>query len=153
MELLFGSHVREHGNRVGRLAAAELEPSTRRIRRLTFTADGELGPNALTCSVSAISLVHDDGEIELVPYSDTATASAMPAVPDVAVLNRSTRLKSNGREIGRLVGFEVDPAERAITTIFGRRHWWSRRLSFPETAVDYSTPGEIRVASSTTQAA
>jgi len=150
MELLFGAHVREHGNRVGRLAAAELEPTTRRIRRITFTPDGDLGPSAMACSLSAISLVHDDGEIELMPYSETSEVSASQ---DVAVLSRATRLRSNGREIGRLVGFDVDPSERAITTLFGRRHWWSRRLSFPQTSVDYSVPGEIRIASSTTQAA
>jgi hypothetical protein len=153
MELLFGSHVREHGNRVGRFAAAEFEPTTRHIRHIIFTPDDGTGSQQMACSLSAISLVHDDGEIELVPYSDTSGVDPMPAVSGVSMLTPSTRLISDGREVGRLTGFEVDPAERTVSAVFGRRHWWSRRGVYPGGALDYSTPGEIRIARSASQAA
>jgi hypothetical protein len=153
MELLIGSRVREHGNQVGTLAGFEFEPATRHIRRVVFSPDGTPGPNAMSCPLSAISLVHDSGDIELVPYSDSAELNAMPAVPDVLLLSRSTRLKSNGRDAGPLVGLDVDPAERDIRTVFGRTHWWSRRFGVPASAVTWSTPGEIRIASSAVRAA
>jgi len=43
MELLLGSHVREQGHPVGRLAGFELEPETLRIRRIIVSGDGDLG--------------------------------------------------------------------------------------------------------------
>src|SRR3954447_59822 len=109
MELMLGSHVREHGNRIGQLAAFELEPATRRIRRIVFSADGLLGPDVTSRPLSAISLVHNNGEIELVPYSDRAV-TPMPAGPDVALLSKAVHLRSNGRDCGPLTGLEVDPA-------------------------------------------
>ena len=141
MELLLGSHVREHANRVGRLAGFELEPATLRIRRIIFSADGELGTQSVSRSLSAISHVHDDGEIELRMEGELP---AMPATPDVALLSRSTRLLRAGRQTGRLVGADVDPADRTILSVFGRHHWWSRRFSLPAGKVDFSSPGEIR---------
>jgi hypothetical protein len=145
MELLLGSHVREHGNRIGRLAAFELEPATRLIRRLIFSADGELGPTTTARALTAISLVHDGGEIELHPYSE---GIAMPAVQDVVLLSRATRIRNNGRLGARLAGLEIEPGARRIVAVVGRNHWWSRRFSIPAAAVDCSTPGEIRVSGS-----
>ena len=153
MELLLGSHVREHGNRIGRLAAFELEPATRCIRRIVFSSDGELGPSVMTRPLSAISLVHAGGQIELVPYSERAETTPMAAVPDVALLSRATRLRAGDRDSGPLVGLEVDPAEHAVVTVFGRHHWWSRRHAVPAAEAGFSTPGEIRISSSGTRAA
>ena len=70
MELLLGSHVREAGRRVGRLAGFELEPADSRIRRIIFSPDGELGPQAMTRPLAAITSVHDDGEVDLHPEVD-----------------------------------------------------------------------------------
>lgn len=106
MDLLLGSHVREVGNRVGRLAGFELEPASRRIRRIVFSPDGERGSQALSRTLSAISLVHDDGEIELRP---DAPNEPLPSVPDVMLLSRSTRIRQSGDEVGRLVGVDVNP--------------------------------------------
>ena len=71
-----------HGRRVGRLAGFELEPAGLKVRRIIFSPDGELGPQAMTRPIDNVDLTHDDGEIELRP--DVAIAP-MPAVPDVVL--------------------------------------------------------------------
>ena len=53
MQLVLGSHVRDGGRRVGRLAGFELEPADLRIRRIIFSADGELGPQVRSQPVEA----------------------------------------------------------------------------------------------------
>ena len=108
MELLLGSHVREAGRRVGRLAGFELEPASRCIRRIIFSPDGELGPQAMTRPLAAISSVHDDGEVDLHPETDT---TPMPVVRDVILLSRATRISRGGRQLGRFCGVAVDAAE------------------------------------------
>jgi hypothetical protein len=141
MDLLLGCHVREHGRRVGRLAGFELEPAGVRIRRIIFSPDGELGPQAMTRPLANVSLVHDDGEVELRSPIDIPP---LPAVPDVILLTRAVRLRRAGRELGRFVGIAVDLTDRTVTAVFGRHHWWSRRFSLPATGLDCSTAGELR---------
>jgi hypothetical protein len=148
MELLLGSHVRELGNRVGKLAGFELEPGAPRIRCLLFSADGDMGPSAAARPLSAVSLVHDDGEIELHPYSE-GTTTGQGAV----IVSRATRLRLQGRDVGRLAGIECDAADRSITGVFARHHWWSRRTALAPSGFDGSTPGEIRLTSPGTRAA
>jgi hypothetical protein len=145
MELLLGSHVREHGHRVGHLAGFELEPAGLKIRRIIFSPDGELGPQAMTRPLDNVDLTHDDGEIEL--RSDVAAAT-LPAVPDVVLLSRAVRVRRGAREIGRFVGVSLNPADRSVTAVFARSHWWSRRFSLQAAGLDVSTPGEIRSGSS-----
>lgn len=141
MELLLGSHLREHGHRVGRLAGFELEPAGLRIRRLIFSPDGELGPQAVSRPLVAISHVHDNGDIELQPNVDV---TPLPAVPDVVLLGHATRLRRGDRQLGRLLGLDVNAADRSVAAVFGRAHWWSRRFSLGGEDLDCSTPGEIR---------
>ncbi|SRR5581483_11722475 len=141
MELLLGSHVLEHGNRVGRLAGFELEPAELRIRRLVISPSGELGPQAVTRPLSMIATA-SGRTIDLGPPSDT---SPLPAVADVALLSRATRFIVDGASHGRLAGVEVDLPTRRVVSVFGREHWWSRRTAIPVANVDLSTPGEIRV--------
>ena len=145
MELLLGSHVREHGNRVGRLAGFELEPAGLRTRRIIFSPDGELGPQAVMRPLAHINLVHEDGEVELRPNAEVAP---LPAVPDVVLLSRAVRLRRGGRELGRFVGVDLNLADRSVVTVFGRHHWWSRRFALPASGLDCSMPGEIRAGSS-----
>jgi hypothetical protein len=142
MELLLGSHVREHGSRVGRLAGFELEPASKRLRRIIVSPDGDLGPQTTMRPLAAISLVHDDHEIEL---RVDAAGDTMPSVPDVVLVNRATRLRKLSHEQGRLVGMDVNPADRTIVSVIGRFHWWSRRFSVPGSSADLSTPGEIAI--------
>ncbi len=149
MELLIGSHVRENGLRVGRLAGFELEPADLRIRRIIFSPDGDLGPQATMRPLPAIGRVHDDGEIEL----HDVQIEPMRAVRDVALLARATRLRHGGRDNGRLVGLDVNPSNGVVVSVFGRLHWWSRRFSVPAASTDMSAPGEIRLSPSSTHAA
>jgi hypothetical protein len=139
MELLFGSHVREQGHRVGRLAGFELEPDQRRIRRIIFSADGELGPQAHTRPLSVVSSALDGGDIALA----STESVPMPAVRDVVLLGRATRVY-RGRDASRLAGVDVNPSDGVVTAVIGRSHWWSRRFSLPAHAIDWSTPGELR---------
>ena len=129
------------GRRVGRLAGFELEPADLRIRRIIFSPDGELGPQAMTRPLAAIASVHDDGEVDLQPEAEIAP---MPAVRDVILLSRATRIRRGGRQLGRLSGVAVDPADRSVVSVFGRPHWWSRRFTLAAADLDCSTPGEIR---------
>jgi hypothetical protein len=145
MELLLGSHVREHGHRVGHLAGFELEPASLRIRRIIFSPDGELGPQAMTRPLANVDLTHDDGEVELRPGVDSPP---LPAVPDVVLLSRAVRVRRAGREVGRFVGVDLNPTDRSLKGVFGRAHWWSRRFTLPAAGLDCSTPGEIRSGSS-----
>jgi len=141
MELVLGSHVREHGRRVGHLAGFELEPDEMRIRRIIFSPDGELGPQAMTRPLDAITSVHDDGEVDLRPDVETAP---MPAVRDVILMSRATRIRRGNRQVGRLSGVDVNPEDRKVVSVFGRPHWWSRRFKLAAADLDCSTPGEIR---------
>src|SRR5438552_17081974 len=151
MELLLGSHVRELGDRVGRLAGFELEPATRRLRRIIFSADGNLGPQASMRPIAAVTHVHDNGEVELRADIDVPP---MPVVSDVILLSRATRLARDGRAIARVVGVAVDVGDHSLTAVLNRSHWWSRRHSWAASEVDCSTSGEIRaVGSHGTQAA
>ena len=141
MELALGSHVREHGNRVGRLAGFELDPATRRIAHIIFSEDGTLGRESVIRPLAAIAHVHDDGEIEL--RTDVETGAQLP--PEAVPLGRATRVKREGRDLGRLGGVEINPADRVLAAVFVRAHWWSRRTALDVSAADYSVPGEIRL--------
>ena len=143
MQLLLGSHVREDGRRVGRLAGFELEPANSTIRRIIFSPDGDLGPQAHTRPLAMVVTNGSDIQIR----SDVVPPS-MPAARDVILLSSSTRMRRAGHEIGRLAGIDVNEADRTLTEVLGRAHWWSRRFSLRAGAVDCSTPGEIRVAPS-----
>jgi hypothetical protein len=143
MQLLLGSHVRENGRRVGRLAGFEFEPATGKIRRIVFSPDGDLGPQAHTRPLTMVATEESDVQIRA-----AAEPPAMPAVRDVILLSASTRVRRAGHEIGRLAGVGVNEADRTLTEVLGRAHWWSRRFSLQARAVDCSTPGEIRVSTS-----
>jgi len=142
MELLLGSHVREHGARVGRLAGFELEPADRRIRRIIFSRDGNLVPQAATRPLAAIGHVHDGGEIELRTDHDVAP---LPTADDVILLTHAHRAYKGDGTMGRLIGVEVNPADRSMLSVVAKTHWWTRLFSLDATSLDWSTPGEIRV--------
>ncbi len=140
MELLLGRHVREHGNRVGRLAGFELEPSGLRVDRILFSPDGTLGASALRRPLTAIAHVHDDGAIELRPYAEAAAPAA-----GARLLGASTRLREGSRPIGPLLGLDLDAAGFTIEAVFVKPHWWRRRATIPAARLDFSSPGEIVV--------
>src|SRR5947209_790078 len=104
MELVFGTEVREHGHRAGRLAGFEVDAATRRVRKLIFSTDGELGSHALARPFSSVAA--KDGAIEIREY----TPVEEPAPPAFALLSHSTRIVRGGREVGRLAGVVVAEA-------------------------------------------
>jgi hypothetical protein len=74
---------------------------------------------------------------------DEAPAAPLPAVPDVMPLTRSTRVVK-GDEVGRLVSVDVEPNDRRVLSVSGRRRWLSRRIVVPGADLDCSTPGHLR---------
>ena len=138
MQLLLGSHVLEHGNRVGRLAGFELEPADLRIRRIIFSPNGELGPQAMTRPLEAVASA--SGAIEL---RTPAGSQPLPAVADVVLVSRSTRFSAGGGH-GRVIGVEVEPGDRKVVSVFGRNHWWSGQITIDAKQIDCSIPGEVR---------
>jgi hypothetical protein len=151
MQLLLGSHVRESDRRVGQLAGFELEADSQKIRRIVFSPDGGLGPQAHTRALALVLSGSDAGDVQI---EADGSPPPMPPVRDVILLSAATRIRRGGHEIGRLAGIDVNASDRSLVEVFSRGHWWSRRTSLRAAAIDCSTPGEIRVtASGNTQAA
>src|SRR5437773_43462 len=123
MVLLFGTHVSEHGYRIGRLTGVEMERNTCRARRIFFTADGDVGSHAQARPFAVVPADHFAGDIVLRAFATPAEATAEPLS-----LSQATRVVRGGRHIGRLSGVEVSPENGALTAIFGRQHWWTRRF-------------------------
>ena len=140
MELLLGSHVREHGSRIGRLAGFEVNPSTRRLSQIIFSETGTLDSGAKLRPVVTIGHVHENGEVELRSDIDAAN----PEASAIVVLAATTRLKQGNRDIGHLTGVEVNAADNELVSLFGRSHWWSRKSALDAFGLDCSTPGEVR---------
>ena len=130
MELVLGSHVREAGRRVDELAGFELEPVDLRIRRIIFSPDGELGPQAMTRPLAAIASVHDDGEVELRSDVDIAPMPAVagrhPAEPRHANPARRPPTGSTERRRGRPRGTEAGVRIRTAALVVAALH--ARRL-------------------------
>jgi hypothetical protein len=68
-------------------------------------------------------------------------------------LSQATRVVGGGRQIGWLSGAEVSPDGGALTAIFGRQHWWSRRFRLDVAGLDVSTSSEVRANAMATDAA
>jgi hypothetical protein len=149
MELLFGIHVREHGYRIGRLAGVEVERGTKQVRSIFLSADGEMGSHAQTRPLAAVPIDHFTGDIVLRAFP----ISADPTTVEPLLLSRATRLVRGGQQIGRLVGVEVSPDSGTLTGMFGRQHWWTRRLRLDGAGLDFSIRGEVHAGSSGTRAA
>lgn len=149
MELLFGIHVREHGYRIGRLAGVEVERATQHVRTILLSADGDIGSHAQSRPLAAVPIDHFTGDIVLRPFA----VAVDPSTVEQLVLSRATRLVRGGQQIGRLVGVEISPDSGALTGLFGRQHWWTRRLRLDGRGLDFSALGEVRAGASGTRAA
>ena len=147
MELLFGTNVREHGHRAGRLAGFEVDPISRCVLKIIFSGDGELGGHALARPFSSVAL--ERGEIHIQPH----TASSEHAPGEPTLLSHSARIVRSGRLIGRLAGVEVTPVTGQLAAVLGRQHWWTRRFRVEASSCDLSVPGEVRTGVPGSQAA
>jgi hypothetical protein len=150
MDLFFGTDVREHGYSIGRLAGVELTPQGHSVRGIVISGTGTVDENAERRALAAVPSDHFSGPIVLhaLPGAEETSAS-----DEVIVLTGTTLLMRGERQIGRLTGLEVAPATGAIVSISGRQHWWNKRLHLQAPGLDFSVPGEIRVAAATSQAA
>lgn len=147
MELLFGTNVREYGQLVGRLAGFEVDPTTRRVRKIIFSSDGELGSHVLMRPFA--SVLAEPGEIDIRPYAPVEEEAATNGV----LVGHAARILRGDREIGRVAGLDVGIGSGALETVIGRRSWWTRRFQVAGSLADFSVPGEIRTHGTTTQAA
>ena len=141
MELAFGTDVREHFYSIGRLAGLEADQQTHEVCNILVSPSRALD-HAEKRSLAAIPGDHFSGDIDLRPIPDGA-GHGEPA--RVVTLTDATRLMREGREIGHLVGVEIDPATGSILTLVGQHHWWTPRLHIKASGLDFSVPGEIRV--------
>jgi hypothetical protein len=148
MELIFGANVREHGHRAGRLAGLELEASTRRVRKVIFSGDGELGNHAVARPFSSVGAASED--IEIRPYTPSEDAAPREGV---VLLSHATRIIRSGHEVGRLIGIEVVTGPGELQAVIGRKNWWTRRFRVDAASLDLSVPGEIRTGGATSRAA
>ena len=142
MELAFGTDVREHFYSIGRLAGLEADQQTHAIRNILVTPGKTLDDQAEKRSLAMIPGDHFSGDIDLRPIPDVP---GHDAPGPVVTLTDATRLMREGREIGHLVGVEIDPATGGILTLVGQHHWWAPRLHIKASGLDFSVPGEIRV--------
>jgi hypothetical protein len=147
MELLFGTSVREHGHRAGRLAGFDLDKATRNVRKVIFSGDSELGNHALARPFSSVHA--ESGDIEIRPYTPTEETAPEGTV----LLSHSTRIVRGGREIGRVIGLDVNLGTGALEAVIGRKSWLSRRFTIAAASIDLSVPGEIRTGAPTSRAA
>src|SRR5581483_8882625 len=102
MDLAFGTNVREHGYRIGRLAGLDLDRGTRAIRHIVISEDGTHGPHVEKRPLAAVPMDHFDGDIVL-NFLDTEPPAA---AGDLVTLTGETRVTRGGRELGRLSGVE-----------------------------------------------
>jgi uncharacterized iron-regulated membrane protein len=144
MELLFGSHIRSGGRRIGYLAGIEVDPASRRATKIVFSKDGKLTSETHTRALSAVTV---DGK------ALNVAAEAPVAVPSGEPLlwSRSTHLDRRG-QTAHLAGVVVG-SNGEIETLIGRQHWWSKRFRVSGRDVVRSEPGYIFVRAEQARAA
>jgi hypothetical protein len=147
MELLFGAHVREYGQQVGRLAGFELDPIARRVRKIIFSSDGELGNHVMMRPFA--SVLAEPGEIDIRPYTPVDD----PADRNGVVVGRLAKIKRGDREVGRVAGIDVAIGSGDLESVIGRKNWWNRRFHVDGREVDLSVPGEVRTPAARSAAA
>lgn len=140
MELQFGTHVREYGQQVGRLAGVELDPATRRVRKIIFSSDGELGNHVMMRPFA--SVLAEPGEIDIRPYTPTDEDADMNGV----VVGHLARIKRGEHEVGRVTGIDVTIGTGDLEAVIGRKNWLTRRFRVDGRQIDLSVPGEVRTA-------
>jgi hypothetical protein len=147
MELLFGSHVRSGGRRIGYLAGVEVDAASRRVTKIVFSQDGKLGSHAHTQSVDTVRV--ERGALVL---GDAPTTSSPSAATEPILLSRSVRVVRQGKHAGHVAGVVVGDLS-AMEAAIGRQHWWSGRYHLPAADIDLSHPGEIRAGAVSSRAA
>jgi hypothetical protein len=146
MELLFGSHVRSGGRRIGYLAGVEVDAASRRLTKIVFSEDGKLGSHAHMQSLDSVRV-----ERGVVVLGD-APASSPSVAAEPILLSRSVRIVRQGKEAGHVAGVVVGE-HGVLEAAVGRHHWWTGRYRLPAADLDLSHTGEIRARSVASAAA
>jgi hypothetical protein len=150
MDLFFGTNVREHGYSIGRLVGVEVNRQSHAVRNIVVSRTGAIDQDAEKRPIAAVPADHFSGDIVLHAFPGAEESFA----PDeVIVLTDATRVMRAERQVGRLSGLELTPGTGEIVSISGRQHWWNKRFQLQAPGLDFSVPGEIRVAAATSQAA
>jgi hypothetical protein len=147
VELLFGTHVREYGQQVGRFVGAELDPATRQVRKIIFSSDGEMGNHVMMRPFA--SVLAEPGEIDIRPYTSADERDDGATV----VISQVARIKRGDREVGRVAGIDVAIGTGGLEGVIGRKGWLSRRFRIEAGEIDLSVPGEVRIAGDNSAAA
>ena len=140
MELQLGTHVREYGQQVGRLAGFELDPTTRRVWKIIFSSDGELGNHVMMRPLA--SVLAEPGEIDIRPYTPTDEDAKGEGV----VVGHLARIKRGDHEVGRVTGIDAVIGTGDLEAVIGRKNWLARRFRVDGREIDLSVPGEVRTA-------
>src|SRR5262249_2251412 len=133
MDLAFGTNVREHGYRIGRLTGLELGRGTRVIRHIVISEDGAQSAQAEQRPLAAVPMDHFDGDMVL----NFLEAEPQLVAGETVRLTGETRVTRGGRDIGRLSSVELSPETGEIVSITGRQHWWTRRFEIPAAGLDF----------------
>jgi sporulation protein YlmC with PRC-barrel domain len=147
VELLFGTHVREYGQQIGRLAGFELDPTTRQVRKIIVSSDGELGNHVMMRPFA--SVLAEPGEIDIRPYTPVDEGADRGGV----VVGPVARIKRGDREVGRVTVIDVAIGTGDVEAVIGRKNWLSRRFRVEGRDFDLSVPGEVRIAGARSAAA
>ena len=147
MELLFGTHVREYGQQIGRLVGVELDPATHQVQKIIVSSGGELGNHVMMRPFA--SVLAEPGEIDIRPYTPVDERADRGGV----VVGHVARIKRGDREVGRVTGVEVAIGSGDLEAVIGRKSWWSRRFRVDGRGLDLSVPGEVRIAGDRSAAA
>jgi len=143
MDLAFGTSVREHGYSIGRLAGLEADGRTHAVRNIVISPQGTVDGNSEKRQLADVPSDHFDGDIVLRGFPG---AEETVAPREMLVLTTATRLMRGTQQIGWLSGVELSPDSGEILAVVGHQHWWNRRLHLKAGSLDFSVPGEIRVA-------
>jgi hypothetical protein len=139
MNLSIGTHVSEHGYRIGQLSGVEVDRESHVVRHILVRGTNASAPPERR-AFTAVPKDHFTGDIALLPHPAETVGGAEP-LP----LTGTTRVLKGGRLLGRLSSLELNPATGAIVAITGRQHWWNRAFHARGDELDFSPLGEIRV--------
>ena len=139
MELLFGTHVREYGQHIGRLVGFELDPVTHQVQKIICSSDGEQGNHVMMRPFA--SVLAEPGEIDIRPYTPADERADRGGI----VVGQVARIKSGNRELGRVAGVDVAIGSGDLEGVIGRKRWLSRRFRVAARDLDLSVPGEVRI--------
>ena len=140
MNLSIGTHVSEHGYRIGQLSGVEVDRVSHVVQHILVRGTDESAPSERR-AFAAVPKDHFTGDIALLTHPSESSGGAA----DPLTLTSTTRVVQGERVLGWLSGLEINPASGTIVAITARQHWWNRSFHARGSELDFSPLGEIRV--------